>query len=215
MTSSLRFAEDLRLLCSSTQLEPAEMDAFEEIKVLGRGSYAVVKLVRRKDTGEMFVIKRFHTPLAELTPKERHEASQEIKLLSHLRHPNCIGFIASFIDAEGIMNIVLEWAQGGPLSKAIALREGNLFPEAEVWEKFVQIVMALRYVQSCNILHRDLKTDNILTSGIDNRVMKLADFGIAKVIGGDAMAATIVGTPYSLSPELVQGQSYDTKSDIW
>jgi serine/threonine protein kinase len=134
------------------------MDQFEELRVLGRGSYAIVKLVRRKEDGQHFVIKRFHQPLNELAPKERHEVSQEIKLLSHLRHPNIVQFVGSFID-DGVMNIVLEWAAGGTLSKMITLREGKLFEEDKIWEMFVQIVMALRYVMGCNILHRDLKTD--------------------------------------------------------
>lgn len=48
---------------------------------------------------------------------------------------------------------------------------------------FVQILLALRYVHSCNVLHRDLKSDNIMLSGPQNRAIKLADFGIAKVLG--------------------------------
>jgi NIMA (never in mitosis gene a)-related kinase len=61
-----------------------------------------------------------------------------------------------------------------------------------------------------------LKTENILLSGLEDRVVKLTDFGIAKVLGSQQdMAATIVGTPHTLSPELVQGQPYDSKSDVW
>jgi serine/threonine protein kinase len=132
---------------------------------------------------------------------------------------------------------VQEYATGGTLNKKIANRSGELFPEDEIWEMFVQIVMALKYVHSRNILHRDLKAENIMMSGLDERVsdiyftpvvalcrcytnvlqvIKLGDFGIAKVLGSQAdMAATIVGTPHTLSPELVQGQPYDQKSDVW
>ena len=76
--------------------------------------------------------------------------------------------------------------------------------------------MALKYVHSCNILHRDLKTQNIMLSGPQQRTIKLGDFGIAKVLGsGRDLAATVVGTPHYLSPELCQGHPYDQKSDIW
>ncbi len=59
--------------------------------------------------------------------------------------------------------------------------QGALFDEAQVWEFFVQIVMALKYVHSCNVLHRDLKSQNIMLSGPQQRTIKLGDFGIAKV----------------------------------
>jgi NIMA (never in mitosis gene a)-related kinase len=129
------------------------MDAYEDLRSLGRGSYAVVRLVKRREDGELFVIKRFHTPLNELTAKERNEIAQEIRLLAHLRHPNIVQFVHSFVD-NGTMHILMEFAKGGTLSKKISDREGELFPEEQIWEMFCQIVMALRYVASCNILHR-------------------------------------------------------------
>ena len=67
-----------------------------------------------------------------------------------------------------------------------------------------------------NVLHRDLKTQNIMLSGPQQRTVKLGDFGIAKVLGSRGeMANTMVGTPHYLSPELCQGQVYDQKSDVW
>jgi len=82
------------------------MEAYEELKSLGRGSYAVVKLARRRTDGELFVIKRFHVPLSELTPKERNEISNEIRLLSHLRHPNIVQFFHNFVE-NGVACIVM------------------------------------------------------------------------------------------------------------
>jgi serine/threonine protein kinase len=80
----------------------------------------------------------------------------------------------------------------------------------------VQVVAAMAYVHKCHILHRDLKGENIMLSGLEGRIIKLGDFGIAKVLGSQAdQAYTVVGTPQTLSPELVQGQPYDQKSDVW
>lgn len=191
------------------------MDAYEDIRSLGRGAFASVRLVKRKKDGVFFVVKRFHVPMSELTPKERQEIAQEVKLIAHLRHPNVIAFKENFVE-NGVMHIIMEYATGGTLHKKIQEQEGELFPEETIWEVFAQLVLALRYVHSCNILHRDIKSDNVLTSGHSNRVIKLADFGIAKVLGSQAdMAASIIGTPHYLSPELCQGQQYDHKSDIW
>ena len=79
---------------------------------------------------------------------------------------------------------------------------------------FTQMVLALKHVHDRKILHRDLKCGNIFLTS--NGFVKLGDFGIAKVLDTSAdMAATIVGTPYYLSPEIVQSHQYDYKTDVW
>lgn len=89
------------------------------------------------------------------------------------------------------------------LHAALASRHGELLPEERVWEAFVQVADALRYVHASNVLHRDIKSTNILLTGRppEYRVVKLGDFGIAKVLAdGRELAATVVGTPFYLSP---------------
>lgn len=191
------------------------MDAYEDLKSLGRGAFANCRLVRRKTDGELLVVKKFHCPMSELSVKERLEIAQEVKLLAHLSHVNIIKFYDNFVE-KGVMHILMEYATGGTLDKRIVMRDGEYIDEDQVWEWFVQIVMALRYVHTCNVLHRDLKTQNIMLSGPQQRTVKLGDFGIAKVLGSRGeMANTMVGTPHYLSPELCQGQVYDQKSDVW
>ena len=110
----------------------------------------------------------------------------------------------SFVD-DGVMHILMEYAPGGTLYKRVVDQSGVLFDEDQIWEWFVQILSALKYVHSRNVLHRDLKTQNIMLGGPNASVIKLGDFGIAKVLGNNAeMAATMVGTPQYLSPELCQ-----------
>lgn len=79
---------------------------------------------------------------------------------------------------------------------------------------FFQIALALKHVHDKNILHRDLKTQNIFLTKAS--MVKLGDFGIAKVLNSETeMARTVIGTPYYLSPELCEDQPYNQKSDIW
>lgn len=83
---------------------------------------------------------------------------------------------------------------------------------------FAQIALAMHHIHSHNILHRDLKTCNILVSGTapNTLILKVADFGISKVLASQSKnAETIVGTPSYLSPELCEGKPYNQKSDIW
>lgn len=88
------------------------------------------------------------------------------------------------------------------------------FPETQILEWFTQLCFALKYIHGQNILHRDLKTQNIFLGKDD--VIKLGDFGIARMLNSTLdHAQTTVGTPYYLSPEICQKKPYNHKSDMW
>lgn len=75
------------------------MDKYEELKTIGRGAFAVVRLVRRKADDALLACKTMRCGMAELSAKERMELTQEVKLLHTLQHPNVVGFIDNLIDA--------------------------------------------------------------------------------------------------------------------
>lgn len=79
---------------------------------------------------------------------------------------------------------------------------------------FVQMLLSLQAIHSHHILHRDLKTQNIMLDRTQ-KVVKIGDFGISKVLSSKSKANTVVGTPCYISPELCEGKPYDEKSDIW
>jgi hypothetical protein len=110
----------------------------------------------------------------------------------------------------------MDYADGGDLSGAISRRKKSHSPfsESEVMNMFVQICLALKHVHYQKILHRDLKAQNIFLT--KKGVVKLGDFGIAKVLDstGD-VARTQIGTPYYLSPEICEDKPYGKKSDVW
>ena len=88
------------------------------------------------------------------------------------------------------------------------------FSEDQILNWFTQICVALKHVHDRKILHRDIKSQNIFMT--KSGLVKLGDFGIARVLSSTAeMAATVVGTPYYLSPEIVQSNTYGFKTDIW
>lgn len=92
---------------------------------------------------------------------------------------------------------------------------GKLLDENYVLDIFVQLALAIKHVHDRKIIHRDIKTENIFLSS-QKRVVKLGDFGIAKVLENTLQQArTSIGTPYYLSPEICQGKLYNFKSDIW
>ena len=135
------------------------------------------------------------------------------QVLQSLAHPNIVTCTESFI-AGGKLCIVMDFCENGDLYGFLKKRNGKLLEEDKLLDLFVQICLSMKHVHDRKILHRDLKTQNIFMSS--GGILKLGDFGVAKVLSGtDALAATAVGTPYYLSPEICQNKKYNAKSDIW
>jgi NIMA (never in mitosis gene a)-related kinase len=188
------------------------MNDYEKIKVIGQGAFGKVYLVRKKSDNSLVVIKQI--PIQEMQTEERQAALNEVDVLKLLRHPNIIAYHANFLSEQSLM-IVMEYAPGGTLFEYIQHRNGRLMDEEHILQIFAQIVSALHHVHSLKILHRDLKTQNIMLSRKRN-VIKVGDFGISKVLSSKITSAhTIVGTPCYISPEICEGKRYNKKSDIW
>ncbi|CEG36851.1 nek protein kinase [Plasmopara halstedii] len=110
----------------------------------------------------------------------------------------------------------MEYSDGGNLRQLVKLRSREKmgpFPEPVIMSWFAQLVLAVAYIHGKNVLHRDLKAQNIFLT--HKNVVKLGDFGISKALAGDDTANTACGTPESMSPEICRGEPYGKKSDIW
>eukprot|EP00406_Dinophysis_acuminata_P005082 CAMPEP_0179237378 /NCGR_PEP_ID=MMETSP0797-20121207/14408_1 /TAXON_ID=47934 /ORGANISM="Dinophysis acuminata, Strain DAEP01" /LENGTH=526 /DNA_ID=CAMNT_0020944655 /DNA_START=136 /DNA_END=1718 /DNA_ORIENTATION=- len=189
---------------------------FEEVSLVGRGHSASAQLVRETETGEHFLAKC--VSLADLTEHDQAFAHQEVFLLQALRHPLIVAYHDSFlVEGQDVLVIVMEYCDGGDLRMLIneKAKSGEHFSEDRVMTWFAQIVLALQFIHSEKVLHRDLKTSNIFLSK-ESYSIKLGDFGISRVLEGTADAAvTMVGTPYYMSPEVCRNEPYSWKSDVW
>ncbi|CAG9467759.1 unnamed protein product [Pedinophyceae sp. YPF-701] len=186
------------------------MERFEKIRTVGRGAQGSVILVRRKQDGSLFVIKRLFVD--ERPESDRTDVMNEIIVLSQLHHPNIVAYYGSFIE-DGVLNVVMEYADNGSLSDHIT-KASKMFAEDTVVSFFAQLLLAINHLHQRKILHRDIKTKNIFVTR--RMQVKLGDFGLSKVLDTTAgFAQSAVGTPYYLSPELCQGRPYNYKSDIW
>ena len=114
------------------------------------------------------------------------------------------------------LNIFMEYCPGGTLTEVIEKHksEGTKIDAASVWRWLGQLASALQYCHARRVLHRDLKTGNIFLDGDGN--VKLGDFGISRALSTQtSMAETVVGTPYYMSPEVVNSEMYAEPADAW
>ncbi|KAG9331068.1 hypothetical protein JZ751_020289 [Albula glossodonta] len=148
-----------------------------------------------------------------MTRDERLAAQNECQVLKLLNHPNIIEYYENFLEDKALM-IAMEYAPGGTLAEYIQKRCNSLLDEDTILHFFVQILLALYHVHNKLILHRDLKTQNILLDK-HQMIVKIGDFGISKILVSKSKAYTVVGTPCYISPELCEGKPYNQKSDIW
>ncbi|XP_052060793.1 serine/threonine-protein kinase Nek11-like isoform X3 [Mytilus californianus] len=193
---------------------------YETIKRLGKGNFGTAFLVRdrrlktRVAEGESDLKVLKEISVGELAPDETVDAVSEAKVLSKLNHPGIVKFHDSFIDGESFC-IVTEYCEGGDLDAKInelAKSKKNL-EEKTILDWFVQLVLAVHYMHTRRILHRDLKSRNIFLKG---NMVKIGDFGISKILMGTAdLASTFTGTPYYMSPEVLKHEGYNSKSDVW
>ncbi|KAM4654513.1 serine/threonine-protein kinase Nek4 isoform 4-T6 [Amazona ochrocephala] len=182
------------------------------LRAVGKGSYGEVSLVRHLQDCKQYVIKRLN--LKNASNRERKAAEQEAQLLSQLKHPNIVTYRESWQGEDGLLYIVMGFCEGGDLYHKLKEQKGQLLPESQVVEWFVQIAMALQYLHEKHILHRDLKTQNVFLTRTN--IIKVGDLGIARVLENQYdMASTLIGTPYYMSPELFSNKPYNYKSDVW
>ncbi|XP_075152643.1 pan gu [Haematobia irritans] len=182
--------------------------ALKPIKVLGAGSFGRVFLCNYRNTQKVCVKRIF-----VINPKvEMNMIMEEVYIISQLRHPNVIQFIKSFVHA-GTVNIIMEHAPNGTLNDLIYQARPNGLKDSEILRYFCDTLMGLEYLHIRHVIHRDLKPANLLLDA--NHNLKIADFGISSVCGPKSYNSTTLGTPYYTPPEILRGDRYDYKSDIW
>ncbi|XP_008982088.3 serine/threonine-protein kinase Nek11 isoform X1 [Callithrix jacchus] len=215
----LKFQEAAKCVSGSTAIStyPNTLIARRYVlqQKLGSGSFGTVYLVsdkKAKQGEELKVLKEIS--VGELNPNETVQANLEAQLLSKLDHPAIVKFHASFVEQDNFC-IITEYCEGRDLDYKIQeyKEAGKLFPENQIIEWFIQLLLGVDYMHERRILHRDLKSKNVF---LKNNLLKIGDFGVSRLLMGSCdLATTLTGTPHYMSPEALKHQGCDTKSDIW
>ena len=189
------------------------LEDFEFGRVLGKGVFGSVIIVKRRQDKEIYAMKR--VKISGLTKRELENSFNEVRLLASLNHKNVIGYREAFYDQNSnTLNIVMEYADDGDLSTKIKkfIKNKCYFDEKTIWSTLIQILEGLKYLHKSDIIHRDLKSANIFLT--KKGYVKIGDLNVSKIIGKN-MAITQTGTPYYASPEVWSDHPYDYKCDIW
>ncbi|KAF7322168.1 Pkinase-domain-containing protein [Mycena kentingensis (nom. inval.)] len=205
----------------TAQAKRAVFVAYDLGPQLGKGSFATVFKALHRQSGTLVAIKCIHearrpSPCAAGSTGPNPMFSREIKIMEELRHPNICSLREVFRNTNGSIDLVLELVMGGDLLDYILDRNG--LPEPVAQNIAYQLCQALSYIHSKGITHRDLKPENVLMTTDSPPIVKVADFGLAKIVDSMTMLKTMCGTPSYLAPEVVtqQNQSgYDSLVDSW
>ena len=183
---------------------------YKIIKPIKTGGFAQVLLGENILNHNLVAIKK--TDIKNFSTEEIYNLSREGRLISNLIHPNIIK-IYHFYTYENYLYNVMEYAKGGELTQLI--NDKDPIPEEKIKSIFKQIYDAVQFMHNKNIIHRDLKTNNIVFLDEEKTKVAIIDFGISSCsCGGDVLKA---GTLKYLPPELFEGENFNnsTKIDMW
>ena len=179
---------------------------------LGRGSFATVWRGTCAKTGVEVAVKEIDCE--RLSKKLRESLKLEVEVMRKMRDDHILRFI-DMETSKDTVYIVLEYCGGGDLSQFIK-RHGRV-DESAAKRFMLQLARGLRAMRKAQLVHRDLKPQNLLLTSDDlNAELKIADFGFARYIReSEGMADTVCGSPLYMAPEVLNYQKYDAKADLW
>ncbi|KAF3843127.1 hypothetical protein F7725_001976 [Dissostichus mawsoni] len=192
---------------SPAQGRPLQVGFYEIIRTLGKGNFAVVKLARHKVTKTQVAIKIIDK--TRLNPSNLEKIYREVQIMKLLNHPHIIK-LYQVMETKDMLYIVTEYAR----TEKYHLTTNGRMSEDEARKKFWQILTAVDYCHQHHIVHRDLKTENLLLDA--NMNIKIADFGFGNFYNAGEPLATWCGSPPYAAPEVFEGKEYEgPQLDIW
>jgi len=187
---------------------------YKVIKPIGEGKFSTVFLAKHRETRKKYAVKHVDKHDEEFS---KALLESEVAIMKAIHHPNVVRLYDVF-DSDDSFCMVLEYVKGGELFDMIV--DHGAYGEADARAIMSQILEAVRYLHENGIVHRDLKPENLLCAQKkDGRlVVKIADFGLSKIVDDNVILATACGTPGYVAPEVLEQESaegYTSEVDMW
>lgn len=192
---------------------------YSQSSLLGHGAFALVFRGRKKKSHEPVAIKQI--ALKAVPGKLSSIRQKEITILKELTHPNIVK-LHDYVETSADIFLIMEYCNGGDMGDY--LQSKGTLSETSIRHLARHIGSALKALYRLQIIHRDIKPQNLLLSYPPSRrehrqfrdaTIKLADFGFARYLTGTDLAATLCGSPLYMAPEILLGERYDSKADLW
>ena len=222
-----------------TQVKKVMIDDLTLLKCLGKGSYGEVFLTTKEGESGLFATKKMNRDYAD-QPQVSKYLKNEIEILKQLNHKNIVK-LADVKVTKSHYYLVMEYCNGGSLSECLKKyqkKNGEPFTEEIVQHLMRQIIEGMKYIHNHNIIHRDLKLDNILVHfnsekekdnlNMMKAIIKIIDFGFATHIKKEDLCYSTLGSPINMDPAILKKLAeqrsgiddgkkvgYDQKADIW
>ncbi|KAG2461072.1 MYLK protein, partial [Polypterus senegalus] len=184
-------------------------DAYEQLEKLGVGKFGNVYKLRHKTTGHICAGKFYKARLS----KEKAAARREIELMNSLHHPKLVQCLAAFESRSEIV-MVMEYIAGGELFERIV---DDAYEHTETTSicYIRQILEGLRYMHHKNIIHLDLKPENVVCTSSTGTLIKIIDFGLASRLDPKTPLKVMHGTPEFVAPEVIAFDPVGLSTDMW
>ena len=203
--NDLQIIAKLKTVVNSNNPKPL----FRIIEKAGQGASGNVYLAEMISEGKKIAIKQM-----DLNVQPRKELIiNEILVMKDSQHKNIVNFLDSYLIGDSELWVIMEYMEGGSLTEIIENNEFKL-NERQIATICFETLKGLQHLHKKHIIHRDIKSDNVLLDSHGN--VKITDFGFcAKLTDQRNKRATMVGTPYWMAPEVVKQKEYDEKVDVW
>ncbi|XP_065224953.1 titin-like isoform X4 [Planococcus citri] len=184
-------------------------DHYEVLEELGKGRYGIVHKVRDKEFGNYYAAKFVRC----IKSKDKEKVREEITIMNQLKHPKLLQLMAAYENVKEMM-MVTEYISGGELFERVVADDFTL-TERDCILFMKQICEGVAYIHKNNVVHLDLKPENIMCVSRISHQIKLIDFGLAQKISPDTPVRVLFGTPEFIPPEIINYEPIGTETDMW